>query len=127
LRADYAGNKGSALSPVAADAVRNRGPRGDEPSSTGLFGLNKGLLTLEAKGVHNARARHGCRLALLLGISLFDQIELLPRALAPCLIIGEQMVAAICRGAHQIHGLLAKLIATQRHVVAVTERLALRF
>ena len=45
-RADYAGNKGSALSSVAAYAARNRGPRGDEPSSTGLFGLNKAACSL---------------------------------------------------------------------------------
>jgi hypothetical protein len=54
-------------------------------------------------------------LALLLGISLFDQKKLLPRGVPPCLIIAKQMVTAICRGAHQIHGLLAKLIAAQRH------------
>jgi hypothetical protein len=64
-------------------------------------------------------------LALLLGISLFDQTKLLPRGVPPCLIVGKQMVTAICRGAHQIHGLLAKLIAAQRHVVAVAERLPL--
>ena len=65
-------------------------------------------------------------LALLLGISLFDQIKLLPRGLAPCLIIREHVLAAICRSTHQIHGLLAKLIAAQRYVVPVTERLPLR-
>ena len=36
------------------------------------------------------------------------------------------MLAAICRGAHQIRGLLAKPIAAQRHIVAVAERLPLR-
>ena len=126
LRADYAGNKGSALSSVAAYAVRNCGHRRDEPSSSGLFGSKKAPCSLASLRVCTTRARHGCRLALLLGISLFDQIKRLPRALAPCLIIGEQMVTAIAHSAHQIHGLLAKLIATQRHVVAVAERLPLR-
>jgi hypothetical protein len=64
-------------------------------------------------------------LALLLGKSLFDQIKLLPRVLAPCLIIGEHVVTAICRGAHQIHGLLAKLIAIPPDVVTIAERLPL--
>ena len=50
-RADYAGNKGSALSSVAAYAVRNRGPRGDEPSSTGLFGLNKAACSSRRRGL----------------------------------------------------------------------------
>ena len=66
-----------------------------------------GLLTLADKGVHNARSAR-LVLTLLLGISLFDQIKLLSRAIAPCLIIGEHVLAAIGRGAHQIHGLLAK-------------------
>jgi hypothetical protein len=65
-------------------------------------------------------------LALLLGISLFDQTKLLPRGVPPCLIVGKKMVTAICRSAHQIHGLLTKLIAIQRYVVAVAERLPLR-
>ena len=56
-------------------------------------------------------------LTLLLGVRLFDQVKLLPRGIPPCLIIGKQMVTAICRGAHQIHGLLAKLIAAQRYVM----------
>jgi hypothetical protein len=68
-------------------------------------------------------SRSAVALTLLLGKI---QIKLLPRGLAPCLIIGEHVVTAICRGAHQIHRLLAKLIATQRHIVAVTERLSLR-
>ena len=68
-------------------------------------------------------SRSAVALALLLGKSLFDQIKLLPRGLAPCFIIGEHVVTAICRGAHKIHRLLAKLIATQRHIVAVAERL----
>ena len=61
LRADYAGKKGSALSSVAAYAARNRGPRGDEPSSTGLLGLNKAACSLSKISVCTTRARRGCR------------------------------------------------------------------
>ena len=70
-------------------------------------------------------SRSAVALALLLGKSLFDQIKLLPRVLAPCLIIGEHVVTAICCGAHQIHGLLAKLIASPPDVVTIAERLPL--
>jgi hypothetical protein len=76
--------------------------------------------------VHNRALGMAVALALLLGKSLFDQIKLLSRGVAPCLIIAKQMVTAICRDAHQIHRLLAKLIATPRHIVTVAERLPLR-
>jgi hypothetical protein len=67
-------------------------------------------------------SRSAVALTLLLGKI---QIKLLPRGLAPCLIIGEHVVTAICRGAHQIHGLLAKLIAIPPDVVTIAERLPL--
>ena len=67
-------------------------------------------------------SRSAVALTLLLGKT---QIKLLPRVLAPCFIIGEHVVTAICCGAHQIHGLLAKLIASPPDVVTIAERLPL--
>jgi hypothetical protein len=84
------GTRDRPSSSVAAYAVRNRGPRGDEPSSTGLLGLNKAGCSLSKRSMCTTRAlRTPVALALLLRISLFDEIELLSRGVPPCLIVGN--------------------------------------
>jgi hypothetical protein len=65
--------------------------------------------------------------ALLIGPRLFDRPELQLGSLSLCLIILEEVFAAVRSFSHKTHRFLGKLIATERYIISMAERLRFGF